>query len=303
MIIDVPVAYPSLPTDDGLLDAELKKLGFENLDPTIHYSLHISTAALEKQGKTHFAFGLPGPIGVITTDTGTEEVAKKFMAQKRIIVRSFKSAKKLFEEVDKLGLKNDAIVKEKRQEYAEAEWQRMKGSILAIIRHAKFRGLIIDTATEVWELCRAAAFGKLTQVMPQHYNEVNNEFKELVKSAYESPALSSVWINKKGKEYKTGSTGKDSWTGRYERKGFGDMPFLVDVNLEHYFKAAQEPETGMSEEDIKALKPARFGIQVLDSRYEMLQLVGQRFEGDMCSFKCVAENCFPQTYGIRGIWD
>jgi len=78
---------------------------------------------------------------------------------------------------------------EKAKGRALTEWTRMKDAAYAIIDNLKFRTLIFDTGTEAWELCRMARFGKLAQVMPQHYTEVNSEFRALVKAAYERKDL------------------------------------------------------------------------------------------------------------------
>jgi len=276
-----------------LLTPELSKLGFEAVDPTIHHKFSISSAAKEKEGKTTFSFTAPGPIGAIATDAGTEEIAKNFLSQKPIIINYFKSADELLQQDD---VKNDKA----RQDMYEKEWARMKSSILAMIRSKRIRTLIIDTATEVWELCRLAEFGKLSQVMPHHYTTVNSEFKALVKAAAENQNLNSIWIHKKGKEYKANSSGKDSWSGRWERKGFGDMTFLVDVNLDHFFQPAGSLVAN-SEGQNETLKDGRFGIRVLDSRVNMLSVAGQEFTGDMCKFEELAVALYPDTYG-SDVW-
>ena len=172
----------------------------------------------------------------------------------------------------------------------------MKDSILAMIRNTKIRTLIIDTATEAWELCRLAEFGKLTQVMPHHYTTVNSEFKALIKAADENIRLNSIWIHKKKKEYKTGSSGKDSWSGKWERAGFGDMAFLVDVNLEHFFQPQGATVSGPDGNPM-VLDEGRFGIRVLDSRYNMLSVVGQEFVKEESSFEQLGYSLFPETFG------
>lgn len=261
-----------------LLTKDLMDLGFAEVDPTIYHSFSCSTVAKEKEGKTTWAFTAPGPIAAISTDTGTEDIAKNFLTQKQILLCDFKSAGDM--------MNSDASAKEKQEMY-EAEWARMKKVIIKIIGLKKFRTLIIDTATEMWELCRLAEFGKLTQVMPHHYTTVNNEFKALIK-ATEQAHINSIWIHKMKKEYKTKADGKDSWTGKYERQGFGDMPFLVDVNLRHYFHLAQ------NEEDT-----SRFGINIIDSRVNMLSVVGSNLEGDQCNFEELAIALYPETYGTK----
>ena len=269
-----------------LLNPVLTKLGFQELNEEVAYRVVLSTVAPEKTGKTHFAMGVPGPVGVITTDTGTIEVAKQFMRRKKIVVCNFKSAAELIQ----LHGENKA------QPKYESEWERMKDAYMAVISDKRFRSLVFDTGTEGWELCRLAKFGKLTQVMPHHYGPVNSEFRAMIKAAYERSDLNAVFVHKVKKEYKAiGKDGKEVWTGRMERAGFGDMPYLVDVNLRHYFRGA-----GKDEDDNPT--DACFGIEIIDSRINMLGSVGARLEGEFCNFQFLAETLFPDTAG-SGMWE
>lgn len=264
--------------DDNLLTPELARLGFQDIgSDQPAYRAVCSSTAKEKTGKTYFGMTFPGPIGAISTDTGTEEIAKLFMKKKRIVISHFKSAD---------DLRRDGGGSEKAKQRAEAEWLRMKEAAYSVVDNKKFRTLLFDTGTEAWELCRMARFGKLAQVMPQHYTEVNSEFRALVKAAYERKDLNVLFLHKVKKEYRTGSSGKDNWTGKWERSGFGDLPYLVDVNLENYF----DPEA------------KTFGIRVVDSRINMLEVVGSELEGDLCSFPMLAELLFPDTIGKR-MWE
>jgi hypothetical protein len=255
-----------------ILTRDLARLGFREVDPEVAQRVVVATMAPEKSGKTHWAFTAPGPIGAISTDTGTEEIAKRFLGSKRILMCPFRSA-------DDIRLAGEG----KKQ--AEQEWKKMKDAIEGVIANPHFRTLIIDTATEAWELCRLAAFGKLTQVMPHHYVEVNAEFRALIKQAYERKDLNAIFIHKVKKEYKTNREGKDVWSGRWERSGFGDMPYLVDCNVRNYFDRESK----------------EFGIEILDSRMEMSSAVGTQLTGDLCSFEMLAETLFPDTQGT-GYW-
>lgn len=276
-----------------LIDADLKRLGFEVVEPTIRYKFSISSAAKEKEGKTTWAFTAPGPIGAISTDTGTEFIAKQFLSEKPIIINYFKSADEL---------QNEGNNTKAKQDMYEREWARMKDSILAMVRSKRIRTLIVDTATEAWELCRLAEFGKLTQVMPHNYTTVNSEFKALIKAADENQQLNSIWIHKKKKEYKaSGASGKENWTGKWERSGFGDMPFLVDLNMEHFFQPPGAVVPDGAGGNVQ-LEEGRFGVRVIDSRINMLSVVGQEFTGETANFRELAYSLFPETYGTD-VWE
>ena len=272
---------PTTTYNDGLLTRELIQTGFREVDPNLAYRLVACTVAAEKSGKTHWALTAPGPIAAISTDTGTEEIARKFLGPKRILIAPFQSTKELVE--------GDNKAEQKKQ------WGLMKDAFKRIVENPKIRTMVVDTATEMWELCRLAAFGKLSQVMPQHYVEVNSEFTAMVKMAYQRTDLNVIFIHKQKKQYKATSTGKDAWSGRWERAGFGDLPYLVDINLQHYFTRNRVDSEGNP-------LPGEFGIEVVDSRIEMVNAVGTKLDGDLCTFAFLAEMLFPDTMGT-GFWD
>lgn len=274
------------------LGSDLARLGFSITPPPTAYRLIVCTVAPQKAGKTHWAFTAPDPISCLTTDAGTEEVAGKAMRgilmagmrPKAVLLNRFKSAREMVE--GEVGQKAQL-----------AEWERWVQSYRAVLSHRQIRTLICDTGSEIWELCRLARLGKLTQVMPHHYGPVNAEFSCLVQEAFNRTDLNVIWIHKMKKEYKgTGKPdGKEGWTGRYERAGFADLPYQADINIQHYFDSIRRnPQT-------QQILPPAFGIQILDSRYQMVSLVGTRLEESMCTFEFLAESCFPDTMGT-GFW-
>ena len=239
-------------------------MGLEEAQDRLHPHLMICSSAHEKRGKTHWAFTMPGPIGVIYTDTGTKEIAAKFK-------RDF--GKKIFLYHYAVPDRADST-REK-----EAEWDKLKKNIREMALSGYFRSVLMDTGTEVWETLRMARFGKLTQVMPQHYTEANTEMSDLIKVIHTSP-INSVWIHKVKKEYK-GTAGKDSWTGKYERSGFSQMGYMADVVVEH--------DRSKTDEGLEFL------IRVIDSRYEAESLIGEELCGDLCNFPALASMCWPDT--------
>ena len=127
------------------------------------------------------------------------------------------------------------------------------------------RSIVWDTATEVWELIRLARFGKLAQVLPVQYGPVNAEMRGLIRTAYDSNK-NFVMLHKMKAEYIN-----DRRTGKYERAGFGDSEYLVQVNL----RTTYDPEE------------RTFGIEILNCRQNMT-LCNQAFAGDLCSFPMLA---------------
>jgi hypothetical protein len=226
--------------------AELKTMGFSDDVAERPRRLVASVNGQPKTGKTHFSLTAPDPIFFINIDIGTEGVVDKFQAQgksiylydvrvprtasKDIYVPMWENLKKIFEKVFKVG----------------------KGSV------------VVDTDSEVYELARLAKFGKLTQVMPQHYTEVNNEYREILRLAYDSP-MNALFIHKMKPKYI-----QNARTNEYEPSGMGDMEYNVQVNIEMHREAGEDgPE---------------FSAFIKDCRHEP-SVTGTWLEGEMCSFE------------------
>jgi hypothetical protein len=258
-------------TQPIVLDPSLTKAGFFHVRVKAQKRLVLCTCAREKAGKTHFAFTAPGPIAAVATDTGTEEVAGKFLSSKQIILSM----------VDVSDIDN--------QDEAQREWEKLSGAIIAGMDNPKIRTLVVDTGTEVYETLRLAKFGKISQVKPHHYVEVNKIMRNLIKRAYQREDLNCIWIHKQKKEYKQNKKGDDSWTGRYEFAGFGDAPYLVDMKLEHYFV------------DPTGEEPGRFGARVVGVSRQTPDVTGLELEGDGippdrlgCNFPSLASMVYPE---------
>ncbi len=193
------------------MTSKLSTLGFRKADPTVRKRLVVSVEAMEKQGKSHFSLTAPGPIALFDFDTGLEGVIHKFAKEKDIYVSDYRRLGNVL----------------KPEEYL-AMWERFKREYVACIQEGPVRTIIMDTATEVWELLRLARFGKLTQVMPYHYGPVNAEFRELIRLGYGSDK-NLILLHKMKPEYVN-----DKSTGKYVRSGFGDTGFMVQVNIRLY---------------------------------------------------------------------
>jgi len=202
----------------------------------------LSISGMDKQGKTHFALTAPGPLALFSTDIGEEGVVEKFGDKDIQLLR--------LEHVDE----DDPTTE------AEGEFDRFKEAYYYALKGKRFRTLVIDTATEIWELLRLARFGRLTQVMPYQYGPVNKEYRELIRDAYKQDK-NIVLIHKMKPKYVN-----DKRTGEYERSGFGDTGFLVQVNAEIY-----------RDED------GDFVLWVQNCRKNP-DLAGEELVGPMCSF-------------------
>lgn len=283
-----------IPKIDFLVPKSLADLGFYIPDATQIPRLVVSSSAHEKAGKTHWALTAPGPVAAISFDTGTKNLVKKFIREygKTILLKVFDAPSEV--EGDK--------------KTAAKLWDEFAKTCRLFLKEPSIRTLVVDTATEAWQLLRLARFGKLTQVMPQHYVEANADFRELVKSLYEREDLNVVWIHKVKKEYKgqkSGGDGKDSWTGKYERDGFGDMDYIADVNLTHYWEEARKVDETGNPDSRGGFTQKVFGLKVGTCRDNMVGAAGESLESrwgqgadpdyNMCDFPSLARMVFPGT--------
>ncbi len=211
-----PVANPQ---SDAATIAELKRLGFSDEIVEAPRRLIVSSKGTSKCGKTHFALSGPPPIIFFNIDIGTEGVVGKFQeAGKQVLIYDVR------------------VPREASQDVYVPLWVDLKNRILKA--YSLREGTVVwDTSTEAFELARLAKFGKLSEIPPQYYAAVNNEWRELLRTAYDSK-MNTVFIHKLKPVWQstTTSTGKRSSykTDRFELAGFSEMEYLAQLNLTHY---------------------------------------------------------------------
>ena len=141
--------------------------------------------------------------------------------------------------------------------------------------------MIIDTATEFWELVRLRHLGKLTKVMPQHYHICNQAYANYIHRA-RSAGVILILTHQVGEKYvmnkdKSG----DVRTGVFERKGHNKTEHLVDVELRLDRPIIAEKGTG------KVLSRV-LKATVVKSRFDVEQHLGMEFVGDEVDFPTIA---------------
>lgn len=195
------------------IDPDPLKSGWDLPSAVVQRRIIAAISGHQKHGKTDFCLSAPEPIYYHNFDDGMEGVVEDLV----------KAGKKIY--IKKYRMPNDRMDKALKEAQALAtfgEYQKMWADSVA-------RGqgtIIVDTHSEEWELRRFAKFGKLTQVPPYLYTEVNNDLRTDVREAYES-GMNVLLLQKMKKAY----AGKD-WTGKWEPAGYNDLPFLVQANLE-----------------------------------------------------------------------
>jgi hypothetical protein len=105
----------------------------------------------------------------------------------------------------------------------------------SVVADKSIRTLVWDTGTELKALCDLNHYGKLRgNARIDVATELNADFSRVYWDLYNKrPDLNMILIHKLAKEYKSGNDPRapGNWTGNYERKGFRDMGFLVDLTL------------------------------------------------------------------------
>jgi hypothetical protein len=195
-----------------------KKLSFTNAaDIAPHKRLIIAIDGPDKAGKTHFGLSGPGDVYVHSFDTGLEGVVEKFRDKKVIQVAEYQDGS------------------DPNEWWETFEYDYLEGS------SKKARTCVWDTATEVWELLRLAKLGKLAQVPPVKYTEVNMLYRKLIRAAYDSD-MNLILLHKVKEEWKDNKT-----TGNMIRAGFSEAGYLVQVNARMYFSvcSCKKPVVGV----------------------------------------------------------
>jgi len=236
--------------------------GFTRVNSQPKPRIILSIEGLDKSGKTNLAFTAPGPLGYLEFDIGAEGVVEKFQDDKVIL-----SPKPYETRFDDGKQKQDATVELSRFE------RDFKSSL------SKLRTTVVDTASETWELLRLARHGKLTQVKPHHYVEANQEYRDFIRTAFENDS-NLILLHKLKSTWMEGKDGKSSKTGEYERAGFSETGFLVQMNVRCWRQEAVEGDLG-------------FRCQILNSRHQP-ELAGMILENEQITFQTLGMMALPQ---------
>jgi hypothetical protein len=218
--------------------------------------LIVSVEAQDKEGKTEFGLSAPKPLCLINQDIGLEGVIEKHVKKKeKIYVADFDY--------------RDATSVQEQQKM----WENAKKCYLDALKSPEIKTLVWDTATEGWELIRLARFGKLTQVMPHSYGPVNAEFQDLIRKAYDTDK-NVIFLHKLKRQYIN-----DKPTGVMERAGFGNIGYLVQINIRLIREMGEEGRG--------------FGMKIINCRYDA-NLAGQEVWEPMSNFETLFSLIYPE---------
>ncbi len=252
--------------------------------------LVLSLEGRHRAGRTHFALTAPKPLVYFPFDRGLSQdfVVSKFSKKHpgKILVPPVDLC---LPPVAFPDLTGNVTTKKGREENDPAmdayrklmarEAQKVWSKFMLYWERAlqEAATVVIDTASEQWELLRLARLGKLTQVMPHHYTEVNSEYKSLLNMVNESDA-NLILIHQLKEEWqdKVDASGqkKGTKTGRWERAGFSKIDYLLHASLR-----------------LQCDEEGDFSAEVLDC-HQNSDLMGDVLEGPMSTFPMFAAQVF-----------
>lgn len=173
-------------------------------------------------GRTHLTFTAPGPIAYQGIEMGDEGVKEQFADDKVIMVSHY-----IAEVIRKLD-QTDAKEKEKAQKEASNIYHKFATDFVAALKSPDIKTIVWDTGSQLGELSRVAAFGRLTKVLPRDWTDQKYEFSKLVQMAYAYDKNFLV-IAKLGAVYRD-----DKKTGELEPKGMSDVLYLFPTIVRTY---------------------------------------------------------------------
>ena len=242
---------------------DLKGTSFQPDQPKTAEQIVCSIEGRGGHGKSHWACGAPGPIAFMDLDFNSSPVRQKFIDNGKEIWYA------------KYTISSSA--RRKIPTFATAAvrtWNQFQDDYFKALEQA--RTVVVDTASEAWELCRLAHFlpewGRIEKIKSHHYTPLNSNFRNLLRAGYESDC-NVVLTHKVKKQYKG-----ENWSGKWERAGFGDIEFVCQVNLAAFLDERSK----------------EFKLQILKCTQNP-SLVGEVLEAPMNTFSAVAQMVFPNS--------
>lgn len=229
--------------------------------------LLIGTDGWSDTGKTEFALSAPGPGIALCLDRGIEGVLDNATPpDTRQPDWAFK--------IIKVPLPTQMI----QRDYLPY-WTEFYTNYKAALDNPDCRTVLLDGDSDSWELQRLAEFGKLTQVPPIMYTNVNAARRAMIARAWDSGKI-VIATNKLKDGYSAvrDAAGKETRekTGNDERQGFADQSYLWQVQLRHLYDKDKH----------------EWGLRILSCKANT-QLAGIELWGEDCNFKGLVSLIYP----------
>ena len=241
--------------------------------------LMIGTDGATDTGKTEFALSCPGPGIVICLDRGFDGV--------------FDNPAPPASRRDDFAFKvtQQPLATQAAQTDFLEYWKQFYSIFKEALANPDARTVVIDGDSDSWELQRLAEFGKLSQIPPIMYTNVNAARRAMYARAWDSGKI-VIATNKISREYKTiknadgtpklnEKSGQEirEWDGKsFKRQGFEDQEYLWQIQLRHLYREAKAgPEWGIKITKCKADK----------------SLIGLELWGTDCCFTGLVSAVYP----------
>lgn len=212
-----PTPTPAFTTPRGLADT-----GFKRVTSEVPTRLIALVGGETNSGRTHLCLTAPGPIAYQGIEMGDEGVKEQFVSDK-VVMSSHYIAKT----ITRLDQSNVAD-KKKSQEEARDLFYGFVRDYVAALKSPDVRTIVWDTGSQLGELSRVAAFGKLTKIMPRDWTDQKYEFNKIVQMAYDYNKNFLV-VAKLGPVYVGDQRTKD-----LEPKGMSDVLYLFPTVIRTY---------------------------------------------------------------------
>lgn len=239
----------------------LKGTSFELANTPAKRRLIVAADAEQGGGKTNFGLTAPGPIAYLSLDLNEDGVIQKYQEVKRIYRSRYTLPNGNGADTDKIATA------------AGAAWNVMVNDFMGALQDSSIRTLVVDTATELWELLRLAVYGKLTQVISRDYQHANAVYRQLIREV-EGTDKNLVLLHKMKAEYKA-----DKATGNLIRAGFGNTGYLVQCEVGLWKMIAEE-------------YPDKFHARIAKCTLNP-EVEGVELQGDGVTFDNLAQLVFP----------
>ena len=177
---------------------ELTALGFGPPAP-VDRRLFISVAGWPKQGKSHFALTGRPPVALFDLNDEHRRIAHKFDPPPFVSVIGHPTAYE----------GGNREVWQRQWRLFVRQWEECYRLGVGTV--------IVDSWSEVYELARLSRFGKLTQVMPHQYGELNTELSDLLQVAARSKDTDTVLIERLRSNFENGNPEPVGWKSTHYR--------------------------------------------------------------------------------------
>ena len=193
-------------TTDNMLE-KLRATGWDDKVRVIPNRSTLSIEGWDKTGKSHLALTAPEPIFYIDIDDGTTGVIEKFQETKQVF-------RYMMPRQSRVGKPKEL------QDRFSKLWEDLKKQINLALEMPSGT-LVVDTATELYDICRLGKYGKMSQVPPNMYQVANSEMDEVMRCCNQSN-LNVIVLHQLETEF---------GTSEVRGKGWKNMPFKVQTTI------------------------------------------------------------------------